>query len=67
MKITKNVTITEDYGFVVRNNGIEVGCYNNIQDAEKKAFEIAKEEHKGIRYNTDFYNTTIKAEEVAKR
>ena len=66
MKNTKNITITENnFGFVVRNNGIEVGSYNNIQAAEKKAFEVAKAEHKGIRYITDFYRATIKAEKIA--
>lgn len=65
MKNTKNVSIIEEFGFVVRNNGIEVGSYNNIQEAEKKAFEIARAEHKGIHYNTDFYKTTIKAEKIA--
>ena len=65
MRTTKNVSIIEEYGFRVMNNYQEVGDFGSLGKAEEKAFEIAKQENKGVRYNTDFYKATISAEKVS--
>ena len=54
MKTTKNVTITENNGFTVRNNYQVVATTNNAQEAEKIAYEVAKKENKNIAINYFF-------------
>lgn len=66
MKTTKNITVTENFGFTVRNNGIELGNYDNINKAAARAIEEAEKENKKIRFNTDFWKMTVTAE-AAKR
>ena len=66
MKATKNITITENFGFTVRNNGIELGNYNNINKAAARAIEEAEKENKEIRFNTDFWKMTVTAEKAKK-
>ena len=66
MKTTKNITITENFGFTVRNNGIELGNYNNINKAAARAIEEAEKENKEIRFNTDFWKMTVTAEKAKK-
>lgn len=54
MRTTKNVTITENGVFTVRNNYQVVATANNAQDAERIAYEIAKKENKNIAINYFF-------------
>ncbi len=53
-KTTKNVTITEWYGFTVRNNYKVVATTGNCKEAERIAYEIAKKENKKIAINYFF-------------
>lgn len=53
-KTTKNVTITEWYGFTVRNNYKVVATTRTAMEAEKIAYEIAKKENKKIALNYFF-------------
>ena len=66
MKATKNITITENFGFTVRNNEIELGEYNNINKAAARAIEEAEKENKKIRFNTEFWKMTVTAEKAKK-
>ena len=66
-KTTKNITINEkNTGFEVRNNYKTVATTNNIHEAEKIAYEIAKAENKKVIENTEFYKMTFTIEEMER-
>ena len=68
MRTTKNVNVRETwYGFAIYNNCEVVATADNITDAENKAIAIAKVENKGVKFNTDFYNTYISNAKVQNR
>ena len=68
MRKTKNVNVRENqFGFVIYNNCVVVATATNIADAENKAIAIAKVENKGVKVDTDFYNTYISNAKVQSR
>lgn len=68
MRTTKNVNVRENqFGFAIYNNGVVVATADNLTDAENKAIAIAKVENKGVKVNTDFYNTYISNAKVQTR